>query len=439
MKHGIGILIVFFGTLLNAQEKTIEPEQRAREFVDLLAAGKFSDAPPLFDATMKTACPPATLEKIWTGLLQQVGQFKKQTGVRTEKKDGLDICFVTCVFERTTLAAEIAINASGEIAGLHFVPAESVVPYAQPEYARSEKYSEKNIFIGKGRTALPGTLTLPVGDGPFPAVVLVHGSGPNDRDESIGANKPFRDLALGLASKGIAVLRYEKRTRAHAAAMAAIKDSLTVKEETVDDAIAAVEVLSFSEKIDGKKIFIVGHSLGGMLVPRIMHEASGVAGGVVLAGATRPLEELILDQMIYLTSLEKDTTYDIVELKEQVARVKDRTLSPSTAANLLPLSLPAKYWLDLRRYDPVKTALQIKRPLLILQGGRDYQVTKADFDGWKNGLAARNDVRCILYPSLNHLFIAGEGKSRPEEYQQTGHVSEKVIDDIAQWITLAGR
>ena len=149
---------------------------------------------------------------------------------------------------------------------------------------------------------MPATLTIPNGTGPFPAVVLVHGSGPNDRDETYGPNKPFKDIAWGLASVGIVVLRYEKRTKQYPQESAAIQN-FTVQDETIYDALAAVELLNNSSIVDHSKIFVLGHSLGGMLAPRIALQESQIAGLIILAGATRHLEDLMLEQTRYLANL----------------------------------------------------------------------------------------------------------------------------------------
>jgi dienelactone hydrolase len=193
-------------------------------------------------------------------------------------------------------------------------------------HADSSKFEEKEIQIGKGIWQLPGTLSLPKGAGPFPVVILVHGSRPNDGDETIGPNKPFRDLAHGLASRGIAVLRYEKRTEQHPVVMAMSVNNITVKEETIDDAVAAVEVLASEKKIS--RIFVLGHSLGGMLLPRIGKAAPKVAGFISLAGSTRPLEDLVLEQTKYI--LDGKDQDKLREIERQVAKVKSPKLSENT-------------------------------------------------------------------------------------------------------------
>jgi len=270
-------------------------------------------------------------------------------------------------------------------------------------------------------------------------VVLVHGSGPNDRDETIGPNKPFRDLAWGLASQGIAVLRYEKRTKQHAAKFTEdVLVKLTAQEETVDDALAAVALLRQTKGIDPSRVYVLGHSLGGYLLPRIGSADPRIAGLISLAGPTRPLEDISLEQITYITGLDGTPTPEeqagLDQLADQVARVKDPGLSAATSAADLPLGIPASYWLDLRGYSPADAAKELQAPMLILQGERDYQVTTADFEGWQSALASRSDVQFKLYPELNHIFVAGEAKSTPAEYNVEGHVAEQVITDIAEWI-----
>jgi hypothetical protein len=269
-------------------------------------------------------------------------------------------------------------------------------------------------------------------------VVLVHGSGPGDRDQTIGPNKPFRDLALGLASRGVAVLRYDKRTRVHGDKMTSLA-RLTVKEEVIDDVIAAIALLRATDGIDPKRIFVAGHSLGGMLIPRIAAAAgSDIRGVIILAGAVRSLEQSIADQTRYLALADGKISPDEQPLVDEaaalVARVK--ALEPTDPPiSFAGVSAPASYWVDLRGYNPPLAAQKVTLPMLILQGERDYQVTMEDFAKWKAAVGARADVTVKSYPALNHLFIAGTGPSAPGEYMTPGHVAEEAVRDIAAWVT----
>ena len=409
--------------------------EQALDLVELLAAGRFVDAHKTFDSTMQTALPPDKLEEVWTQLRQQVGAYNGPIAIRSETAGGLLAIIVQAEFEQAPIDIRVVYESDELVAGLFFQPAQ--IAYESPPYADPDAFTERDITVGSGLWELPATLTLPAGDGPFPALVLVHGSGPNDRDETIGPNKPFRDLAEGLATAGIAVLRYDKRTLHYADALAASED-LTVREETVDDALAAVETLRALPEVSGGDIFVLGHSLGGTVVPRIGSDDPGIAGFIVAAGAARPLEDLILEQTKYLLSLEKEPTAEqqdaVAALEEQVKRVKDPELSNEVPAADLPLGIPPAYWLDLRGYDPTAVARDLHRPLLIIQGGRDYQVTEEDFALWEKALAQAADVEFVLYPQLNHLFISGDGPSRPTEYLRPGHVAADVVSDIARFV-----
>ncbi|MEW6554144.1 MAG: alpha/beta hydrolase [Actinomycetota bacterium] len=313
-----------------------------------------------------------------------------------------------------------------------------------PDYADPGSFTEQEVTVGNGEWSLPGTLTMPGGDGPFPAVVLVHGSGPNNRDEGGDLIAPFRDLAWGLASRGIAVLRYDKRTLVYQDELAAQGGKITVWEETVDDAAAAVELLLRTEGIDAGNVFVLGHSLGGMLIPRIAGASPRARGFVILAGVARPFEDLILEQTEYIFFLDGEITPNeqasLDQLRTAVDLVKSPGLSPSTPASELPFNTWGGYWLDLRGYDPAGSARSIDRPILVLQGERDYQVTMDDFSRWEQALSGMPNVALRTYPDLNHLFITGTGKSVPAEYNQPGHVSQEVVDDIASFVkaNLAG-
>jgi uncharacterized protein len=443
MKPVLGLLLLLLPSLASAQPPVLtapaakDPAATATELVDRLAEGDFQAAAGNFADAMRAAAPPEKLSGIWTALQAQMGPYKRRTGVRTEKQGPYEVAFVTAEFERNTVDFKVVVDDAGKIAGFFIVPPQQgggqAPEYTPPSYVHQDAFREREVTVSSGEWALPGTLSVPMGPGPFPAVVLVHGSGPNDRDETVGAEKPFRDLAWGLASRGIAVLRYEKRTRAHGAQISVLKD-FTVQQETVDDAVLAAELLRHTEGIDPKRVFVLGHSLGGMMVPRIGQRDPHLAGLIVMAGAARPLEDIILEQVSYLAAADGQVTdtekKQIESVRAEVAKVK--ALKPGDTGTVL--GAPDSYWLDLRGYNPPEAAKALKTPLLILQGERDYQVTPDNFAAWKKALAGRPNVTLKSYPKLNHLFVEGEGKSTPADYEKPGHVSEAVIADIAGWI-----
>ncbi len=445
----MAVLVFVSAPLLAAQGPPQRGEDaltaKARAFLSALEKGDFQAAVRDFDETMLKVMGPDKLAPMWTKqLAAQVGGFKQQGPARRERLQGYEIVLVTCSFEKALLDARVVFDQTGKIAGLQFVPPAPPAKYEPPAYAEASKFEESEVTVGTGEWSLPGTLTMPKGPGPFPGLVLVHGSGPNDRDETLGPNKPFKDLAWGLATRGVAVLRYDKRSKVHGKRILAdpkLEATMTVKDETIDDALAAAALLQKAKGVDGKRVFILGHSLGGFLMPRIALAAAplGVAGFISMAGLTRPLDDTIIRQMTYLYGLAGDTLSDddrkkLEDIKAEVAKIKALTDADRASTVKLVGAMPA-YWLDLRGYDPPETAKAVRKPMLFLQGGRDYQVTVDDLESWKKALGGRKDVEFRLYPKLNHLFYAGEGVLVPLEYtQKHGSVAPEVVEDIAAFV-----
>lgn len=425
----------------------------ATEFIETLAAEDFQGATSYFDAEMLKALPAAQLEGAWKQVIGQFGAYKEEVTRKQEVSEGYDVIIVTAQFEKSPLNLRMVFNADHRMSGLFFQPAENIeteMPaYETPHYADLERLVEREVVIGEGAWALPGTLTLPVvgadnAEG-LPVVILVHGSGPNDRDETIGPNKPFKDLALGLASEGVAVLRYDKRTLVHGQKLMAEMPDLTVQEESIEDVLLAIELVKSLPEVDPSRIYVLGHSLGGMLAPRIGVQSRDLAGLIIMAGAARPLEVLMLEQMTYLAGIDGEVTEyekaNLTEVEKHVARIQDPKLDPQTPPDQL-LGVSAAYWLDLQGYQPAEVAKTLNLKLLILQGERDYQVTMEDFRIWAAALSGRNGVTLKSFPELNHLMMAGGGVegaesgtlSTPDEYNVANHVDVAVVQSILEFV-----
>lgn len=412
------------------------PEEVARQTIVRLVDGKYDELYQSFSAEMRTALSLETLKSQVGPQVNALGKLIETRKPAVQQIGGNTVLIVPAKFQALWIDFTITVNGSGQVAGLFMKPGQAPdSDWHPPAYSKPDSFSERAVTVGTGEWKLPGTLTVPRSQTPVPGVILIHGSGPEDRDETIFGNKPFRDLAEGLASQGIAVLRYEKRTKEYGAKMAQMRN-LTVQDETVADAVVAVSLLRAQPGIDPKRVFPLGHSLGGYLMPMILAQAPEAAGGIVLAGTARPLEDVMLDQFEYSGSLPGGDTPEARKQLEDARKLllSVKALQPGQEDGPAILGAWPHYWLDLRGYDPVGQAAKITRPLLILQGERDYQATMKDFAIWKAALAGRANVTLKSYPALNHLFVEGAGKSVPAEYMTPGHVSGEAINDIAGWI-----
>ncbi|HUA60110.1 MAG TPA: alpha/beta fold hydrolase [Verrucomicrobiae bacterium] len=420
--------------LLSAQ--TPSPEARARQFLELLSNKDGDGAAGMLDPQFKAMLPPEKLQQVWSSINAQAGAFRQFAETRVETGSVTDTVYITCEFEKMKLDARIPVTKAGMISGMNFG---LHTEYSPPAYVNTAFFHERELIVGRGEWAVHGTLTIPNGPGPFPAVALVHGSGSYDRDYTIGPNKLFRDIGWGLASRGVAVLRYNKRSFEHATQFGRLA-VYTVNEEAVDDAVLAAALLREQPEINPKKVFVLGHSLGATVAPRI-GKADPSLAGLIMAGALgRFMLDVIVPQMVHNYELNGEMTpaqqKAVDTMKAQIARAEDPNLKPDAPAKDMPLGAAASYWLDLRAYHQLEVARALKMPMLILQGERDYQVTMEDFDLWKKALGDRKDVEFKVYPKLSHIFVEGEGPSSDAEYARPGHVSGAVIEDIAAYIKI---
>ena len=422
----------------SAQDATANAKATASALLDHLDAGEYAQAEAMFGADMAATVPVDKLKAVWESLPTMAGNAKGRGDAEVSTQGGATLVQVPLHFEKGELAAKVAIGSDGKVIGF-FVgqPAAKFAP--TPPVAADAPFTERDVMVGEGERALPGTLSMPNGNGPdskqdVPAVVLVHGSGPQDRDETIGANKPFLDIARGLAAQGIAVLRYEKRS--HARPQDFSGHDFGVDDETTNDAVLAVDALRKTPGIDPARVFVFGHSQGGMMAPRIAAVSSHVAGLVLLAAPSRSLLDILIEQNRRLAVLNDGKTSDaeraaIEALQAQVRGIRDPATDPSTKSIL---GQPVGYWRSIDTVDPVKDAEADALPMLVLQGARDIQVVDADWQGWKAAFHDDPKVTFKLYDKLNHLGIAGEGEGSLAEYQKPGHVDAQLIDDTAAWI-----
>lgn len=305
--------------------------------------------------------------------------------------------------------------------------------YPPPPYANTQAFEEVEVKVGEAPWELGATLTLPHGPGPFPAVVLVPGSGASDRDGTGGGNKPFRDLAWGLATRGIATLRYDKRTWTHALAFAR-QQAFTLNDELVDDALAAVAAIRQTPRIDPARVYVLGASLGGFAAPRIAQRAPGIAGLILVSAGSGSYSDRAVWR--YEFSAMADGVVDEIEQHTiDMLRATAAGLDALAAGEpaMLDMLTRQSYYLDMAEYRPEKTAQVLQMPLLLLYGGRDRARAAIDREAWIRHLRDGQRATFRLYRGHSHTLLDVGEVSEPTLRRQW-HVGQTVVDDIAAWI-----
>ena len=411
-----------------------DPVAVAASVIEMARAGRFAGIEELFAPPLRVAVPAAAIQTAWTAEAAKIGPVAA-VGPPVSEPAGSGLVRVstpvTC--EHGGLTVVVSVDEAGQLNGFRLAPL-ATTAWTPPRYASHGKFTEREVTIGSGPLAVPGTLTLPRSRGQRPGVVLL-ASGPADRDMTTGPNKPFKDLAWGLASRGVAALRFDKISHVHG--RVATDPGFTMADEYLPHAAAAVRLLQREPGVDPARVFVLGHSGGGKAAPRVAAAEPSVAGLVILAGDTLPLSGSAVRVARYLAELDggDGMTGTVDVLTRQAAQVEGAGPSRATPSADLLFGWPASYWLDLREYDQVGVAAALDKPMLILQGRRDYQVTvDGDLARWQAGLVRRPDVTIRIYDADDHMFFAGVGKSTPADYERPQHVDAAVVADIAGWL-----
>ena len=400
-------------TILLLMLTVLAPKARAQQGVDndlvkaehafsLLLADEADSLLAMMSPEMVQALSAQDMHGAMAQVEGPMGAYQDHSQWERRMIGDTEACVSTVSFERGQLMAVIVFNGD-KMTGLRLMP---VVPDTTPDFytlPHDAIATDDTVHTAPG-IALPATVTQSGRTAEPPIVVMVHGSGPLDRDETVMANKTFLDLACQLAEHGISTLRYDKRTMVYPQTPVS-----TMDDEVILDALAAIRLA----RTYNNNVFLLGHSLGAMMAPAIALRADSLLAGIIMmAGPARDLEQVVSEQLDYL--LPPDTPDSV----RNATFDQLRTASPHY----------------LQPQQQVQTAQQLSLPILILQGERDYQVTMTDYRLWQQAIGERNGVVMRSYPALNHLFLEGEGPSTPMEYQRQSHIPQQVIDDIAAFV-----
>lgn len=410
----------------------------ARASLNALEHGDFSAARANFSASTANELPAAKIKQAWQSVQQMFGAYRGHGEPHAQLLHGRPVVVTRLALANGPLDFVVGCDASHRIMLFAFLKP-SVVEARKPEPVKAHVLADgvrvKPLSVPSPAGLLRGALTLPGGKGPFPAVVLIWGSGDADMDETVGPDKPFRDLARGLAEAGVASLRFDKRTYDYPQ-KAAAKMDFTVDDEETDDALAAAHLIAKQPGIAPDRVFVLGHSEGAMLAPRIARGDPGLAGIIMMAAPARPLLDVLAEQ-IRGKGKRTGVPEATIAKQEKALRAEQALLAkadPKHPPKGRFMFAPQSWWLSLHDYHQLAVAKSLSLPILILQGGNDLQVSPArDFGAWKKALAGKANVTFRLYPGLSHLFMPGPTKSAAD-YGKPCHLDSRVIRDVAGWI-----
>ncbi len=428
---------------------------KSGELVTLFNQGNFQAAlDAMFDPAFAGQIDMTQLSEAWA-ITGQLGAYKsvhpEQATYKFNEENFTNILHVPVEYEQASFVLELIFNGRDKLVGMYFRDmADLEFKEPEPPVPPPDTVAETEVSIpSQEGYPLSGTLTMPKDGKATAAVVLVHGSGPMDRDETMGVNKPFRDIAWALASQGVAVLRYDKITYTYGQQLQASgrMDRLTVDDETATDALSAVKFLKGQEGIDPARVFIVGHSMGAMLAPYIQSKGAGAAGLILMAGSPRAIWEIIEDQLVILINQMRQSGQTEQANSLQTAlddghkialRVASMTDQEALDPNNDVYSLPAWYLRHWAAIDSLALMRGLNIPVLVMQGERDRQVyADKDFKLYQDQLAGQTNISFKLYPGLNHSLGAYDGEENLDvtmDYNTKTPVDQQVLADILSFI-----
>jgi len=437
-KYFVVLILSFFLTPVIAQKNDSMAVQKAIEIIDLFKSEQFEKAYNICDEIMLRKITPERFQSIWESLAAVNGDLNEIGATRYNYLDSFHVTTTKLKFKNGAVGLRLSFNLKWQISGIYIVEADPM--YNIPAYINTFGFYEIKIPFGSVGFENEAILTVPIQEKKYPCVIIIGGSGPIDKDATIGPNRIYKDFAWGLASNGIATLRFDKRTKAYfGKIMEQHKNGnyYTIEQEYLADLKELVNKVSKKNAIDPKRIYLMGHSQGAGLMPLFLKQNKIVAGAIMAAGNYTSLQDLMLYQLEYLKPLQAKTKADSAvfdNMATQATQAKILNLPNNYPNDSLPVMYPFSYWNYLNKLNLVSLAQKNKKPVLVLQGERDYQVPYSEYLKWKSTLINNSNYQFASFQKLNHLFLEGEGKSTPEEYSNRSNVPDYVIEEISKWI-----
>ena len=411
--------------------------EKSEKIISLFKNKHYDSLTMLFNEEQISFNSPMALASNYDPILEKYGGITQYKFIGFSENYGqINIEYVTKTVYNIDLLIEFVFNiTNGKLILYRFT--ETYKTYAIPDYANAEKYTDNNItFAGDTSMPLSGVLSMPISDKKVPLVIIVPAAGPSDADGNF-VSKPYKDIAVGLATDGFAVFRYNKRSLNYGFNFSQNKMNgvpFTPREDLLDDLQAAINLLKKNPNVDSTKIYLLGHGEGAYFAPFVAKENPLIKGIIMMgANANHPLE-MMIDQNKYLGKI---LPYKKIHFDEDDAKAKivlKRKVKENTSYFLLPHEIPAKYWLWINQYDQIKVAKKLTIPIFIMQGARDYQVDKKNFAVWEKKLKNHKNVSFKMYEKMNHIMHAGEGESTYSEYAIMRHIPFEVIHDLQIWL-----
>ncbi len=443
LKNILLIIAICFSAKMYGQKNESKAIAVTEDIINQFKAEEYERIYDRGDSIIKRRITKDRLQNIWESLATINGELKENGIPKYDFLDTMHLTTTKLKYKNGAVGLRLAFNLNWELAGLFIIDAEPM--YNIPAYANTFGFYEIKIPFGPEGFEGEAILTVPIAEKKYPCVIIIGGSGPVDKDLTLGPNRIYKDFAWGLANKGVASLRFDKRTKLYWSKIMEQHQTgkyYTIEQEYLEDINTLVKKLSKKTQINPNRIFLMGHSQGAGLMPLLIKQNKKVAGGIMLAGNYSSMTDLMLYQFDYLQAIQaksKEDSTQFDKLRNQALQAQKLPLPNTMPDDKLPQRYPFSYWNYLSKLNLPQLALKNNKPVLILQGVRDYQVPFSEYQKWQTLLKEKPNYMFASFEKLNHLFLEGIGKSTPTEYFNRSNVPEYVIDEIVKWINAQPR